>query len=418
MTSFAPFLTAALYIDGIWEAIATIRGNPLRASLAGLAMAAAVATTAVVQTGLDGLARSAREASARAFGSDSFVLARFAAGNLSRRELADKIARNPNITRSDVRFLDGVAGDRLLYAATAQRSGDVIAGGRKLENATINGTQAALFDIRDVGIERGRAITKGEDVSGAQVIVAGRAVVDALFPGVDPLGQSVRIAGRGFRIVGIQAQQGTAGGVSLDRYVWMPIAAYERAFGAAASLQVFAKAVDVARTQAAEDHARISMRARRHLRPGAAETFDIITPEASRSFVAAITQRLGAAGPPISLMALIAAIVVVTNTTLVSVTQRMREIGIRRAIGASRANVLVETLAESGVIALVGGAAGLAAAAGLLSLASAALGVTLTLEWPTTVGSLGAAGVSGVLAGWYPARRAAALDVINALRQE
>jgi putative ABC transport system permease protein len=410
--------TLSTYLDGVGEALATIRGNPLRASLAGLAMAAAVATTAVVQTGLDGLARSAREASARAFGSDSFVVARFASGNLSRRELADKTARNPNITRSDVRFLDGVAAGRVLYAATAQRSGDVIAGGRKFENATINGTQAPLFEIRDVGIERGRPITKDEDVSGAQVIVIGRAIADELFPGVDPLEQAVRIAGRGFRIIGIQAQQGTAGGVSLDRYVWMPIAAFERAFGASSSVQVFAKATDVARTQAAEDHARISMRARRHLAPGAADTFDIITPEASRSFVTAITERLGAAGPPISLMALIAAIVVVTNTTLVSVTQRTREIGIRRAIGASRSNVLVETLAESSIVALAGGAVGLLAAAGLLSLASGAVGVPLALAWPTMAGSLVAAGASGLLAGWYPARRAAALDVINALRQE
>src|SRR4051794_36146795 len=156
------FLTSAIYVEGLAEAIATIRGNPLRASLAGLAMAAAVAATAVVQTGLDGLARSARDASARAFGSDSFVLAKISSGNLSRRELADKIARNPNITRSDVRFLDGVAGDRLLYAATAQRPGDVSAGGRKFENGTINGTQASLFNIRDVGIERGRPITKDE----------------------------------------------------------------------------------------------------------------------------------------------------------------------------------------------------------------------------------------------------------------
>ena len=98
------FLTSAIYVEGLSEAIATIRGNPLRASLAGLAMAAAVATTAVVQTGLDGLARSARDASARAFGSDSFVVARFASGNLSRRELADKIARNPTITRATSAF--------------------------------------------------------------------------------------------------------------------------------------------------------------------------------------------------------------------------------------------------------------------------------------------------------------------------
>jgi putative ABC transport system permease protein len=412
------WLTSSVYVEGFAEALATIRGNPLRASLAGLAMAAAVATTAVVQTGLDGLARSAREASARAFGSDSFVLAKFAAGNLSRRELAEKIERNPNITRSDVRFLDSVAGDRVLYAATAQRPGDVIAGGRKFESATINGTQAALFNIRDVGIERGRPFTEEEEVTAAQVIVVGREVVDELFPSGDPLGQAVRIAGRGFRIIGIQAQQGTAGGTSLDRYVWMPIAAFERAFGPAASVQVFAKAIDLTQMQAGEDHARISMRARRHLSPGAADTFDLITPEASRSFVTAITERLGAAGPPISLMALIAAIVVVANTTLVSVTQRMREIGIRRAVGASRANVLIETLAESSVIALAGGALGLAAAAGMLSLAEGVLAVPLSLEWPTTLGSLAAAGLSGLVAGWYPARRAVALDVITALRHE
>ena len=118
-------------------------------------------------------------------------------------------------------------------------------------------------------------------------------------------------------------------------------------------------------------------------------------------------------------MALIAAIVVVTNTTLVSVTQRTREIGIRRAVGAARANVLVEVLAESSVVALVGGVAGLAIAAGVLSLASRALSMRSRARvdddgrQPRRGG-----GVSGVVAGWYPARRAAALDVITALRQE
>ncbi|HEU4787033.1 MAG TPA: ABC transporter permease [Gemmatimonadaceae bacterium] len=405
-------------LEGLSEGHATIAAHPLRASLAALAMAAAVMTTAVVQTGLDALARTARETSARAFGSDSFVLTRVASGNVSRRELALKLERNPNITRSDVRFVDSYAGDRLVYAAIAQRTADVSAAGRKFENALINGAQAALFDIRDVGIDRGRPFTKDDDARGAQVVVLGRAVVDTLFPVGDPLGQPVRIANRAFRIVGVLQQQGTSGGVSLDRYVWMPLTAYERAFGAPASLQVFARAVDVSRTTAAEDHATISMRARRHLQPGAADNFDIVTPEASRNFVSAITQRLGAAGPPISLMALLAAFVVVTNTTLVSVTPRTREIGIRRAIGAARVNVLVETMAESILITIAGVAVGLLAAVALLSFASWTSGVAVNLAWSTALMSLGEAVLAGLAAGWYPTRRAVRLEVINALRQE
>ncbi|MBM3778918.1 MAG: ABC transporter permease, partial [Acidimicrobiia bacterium] len=388
------------------------------ASLAALAMAAAVATSAAVQTGLDGLARSARDASARAFGSDAFVLTRVAAGTLSRRELRDRLVRNPNITRGDVRFLEGVADGRVQYAATAQRPADVSAGGRTFENAAINGTQAALFAIREVGLEQGRPFTEAEEQAAAQVIVAGRAIVDELFPAADPLGRQVRIAGRAFRIVGVQTRQGTTGGVTLDRYVWMPVAAFERAFGAAPSLQVFAAATGPSRTRAAEDRARISMRARRQLGPAADDTFDLITPEASRTFVDAITSQVGAAGPPIAFMALIAAIVVVANTTLVSVAQRTREIGIRRAVGAARVHVLAETLAESTVIALVGGVAGLAAAAAALSLAAAVVDIPLSLEWPTALGSLAAAAASGMVAGWYPARRAAGIEVMAALRQE
>lgn len=409
----------ALSLDGLAQALATIARNPLRSSLAALAVAAAVGTTAVVQTGLDGIARSARDASARAFGSDTFVLARIAGGSLNRRDLALKSQRNPNITRSDVRFLDQVSGGRARYAATAQKSANVSLAGRTFENATVNGTQATLSGIRDIEVEAGRFFTADEESRAAQVVVAGRAIVDLLLPGLDPIGRSVRIGGRGFTIVGVQTLQGTAGGVSLDRYIWMPITAFERAFGAAPTLQVFAKGpVGDANVVAAEDHAIVSMRARRHLQPGVENTFDLITPEASRNFVTALTERVGLAGPPISLMALIAAIVVVANTTLVSVTQRTREIGIRRAMGATRANVLVETLAESSVISLAGGLIGLAAGTALLAIASRASGLDLDLRWPTALGSLAAAAAAGAVAGWYPARRAASIDVVTALRAE
>lgn len=400
----------------IVEAASTIARNPLRSSLAALAVAAAVATTAVVQTGLDALARTARETSARAFGADTFVVARLASGNLSRRELADKLARNPNITRSDVRYIQNIADGRVTYAATAQKNADVVRGSRKFEQATMNGTQAALLGIRNIDIQSGRFISEQEDTSGAPVVILGQAIVDQLFPAGDPLGEQVRIAGRAFTVIGLQTRQGTAGGVSLDRYVWMPLRAFERAFGVTASLQVFAKAPTSAQSTAAEDHARVSMRARRHLGPGETDTFDIITPEASRSFVANITERIGAAAIPISIMALMAAIVVVTNTSLVSVTQRTHEIGIRRALGASREAVIGETLAESAMVGLLGGTAGLLAGAGVLALASRIGGLPLTISLPTAALSLTAAVLSGVLAGWYPARRAASIDVVDALR--
>jgi putative ABC transport system permease protein len=160
------------------------------------------------------------------------------------------------------------------------------------------------------------------------------------------------------------------------------------------------------------------MRARRHLAPGAVDTFDIITPEASRSFVTAITERVGAAAIPISIMALLAAVVVVTNTTLVSVTQRTHEIGIRRALGASRSAIITETLVESALVGLIGGTIGLLAGMTVLAIASRLTGTPLVLSAGTASVSLGAALFSGAAAGWYPARRAASIDVVAALRHE
>ncbi len=160
------------------------------------------------------------------------------------------------------------------------------------------------------------------------------------------------------------------------------------------------------------------MRARRQLRPGERDTFDILTPEAARSFVQRLSERIGAAAAPISIMALLAAIVVVTNTTLVSVTQRTREIGVRRALGAARSDIIIEVLAESSLIAIAGGAVGLAGAQALLALAAGPLDLDLPIRVSTMVWSLGAAAASGIVAGWYPARRAARIDPIVAIRQE
>ena len=412
-----------LLLQPIVQAWFSARSHPLRSLLGATAIAVAVATMAIVVTALDGVARYARSSAARAFGSDTFVLARVASpGRISRRELELKLERNPVVTDTDFRFLDRYAGQLVEYGAFVQRGGDVVAGGRKYENAAIVGGTAALATIRDLGIVEGRFFGRDEERQGAQVAVIGADIADALFPARDPIGRTVRVGGRGFRVIGVQARQGNLGGSSLDRNVWMPLGAFERAFGPAETLQILARPraadPDLRAMTAAEDRARVSMRARRQLGPGTDDNFDMLTPDAARSFVFRLSERIGLAAFPISTMALFAAVIVVTNTILVSVTERTREIGVRRALGARRRQILSEVLAESSLLALAGGAAGLAAVAVITRVATDAAGVELVLRASTMAWSLAAAASSGLVAGWYPARRATRIDVVTAIRTE
>lgn len=401
--------------QGVGAAVA----HRLRTTLGALAIAAAVATIVFVVAALDGVAGYARTTTARAFGAETFLIAQVASpGRVTRRELQAQLQRNPAIRRIDLQGLERLAGGLVEYAPNAQTTAEVSAAGRSFENGAVTGTTAALADLRDLAIARGRFFRPDEDLAGAQVVVLGADVVDALFPGADPLGSAVRIAGRRFEVIGLQDRLGNSGGASLDRYAWMPLRAYERAFGAPRSLQIFAKSTGPRPSVDGEDRARISLRARRGLRPGSPDNFDVLTPDAARSFVVNLSQRIGGAAGPISAMALCAAIVVVTNTMLVSVTTRTREIGVRRALGASRAQVMREVFAESLVVAVVGGVAGALAAAGLVSVLAANLAVPIAVRGSTIALGILASAASGILAGWYPARRATHLDVIAALRAE
>lgn len=416
-----PVRTLGAYGASLRQAVATLAGHPLRSSLGALAIAVAVATLTLVQTAVDGLGTYAMKSASRSFGSDTFVLAQIASpGRISRRELARKLERNPPIRRSDLRFLESQAGGRVLYAATAQQVGDVTAGGARFENASVNGTGSRLTAIRDLGIEQGRFFTLDEERRGAQVAVIGYDVAEALFPGRDPLGQTVRIGRRGFLVLGVQGKLGTSSGVSLDRYVWMPLIAWERVFGAAGTLQVSARppedAVGGAAFDLSQDRARATLRALRLLAPGEEDNFDVLTPEAARSFVMGLVGRIGSVAPLLSAMALLAAVIVVTNTTLVSVAQRTFDIGVRRAVGATRAQIVREVLFESALVSLIGGLLGILAVDLLARALSGPLDLDLTVRLRTVLVAVVASAASGLLAGWYPARRAARVNVIAALR--
>ncbi len=401
------------------QAFAVVSEYRLRSSLGALAMAAAVTALAGISTGLEVLEKFAAQATARSIGSDVFQVARVGQrGRLGRRELARKQERNVAISRADARFLDAYAGDLVTYAPSAQRIVDVTSVEGKIESVPVTGTTAAITRIQDMALAQGRFFSDDESLRGESVAVIGDEVSRSCFPSGRALGGSIRIAGRAFKVVGIQEAMGQLGGQSQDRYIWVPLGGFERAFGPASSLQMFAKSRVEGETVHAEDRARASLRAKRSLYPGQEDNFDVVTPDAARNFVAALSSSLGAASMPIALASLLAAFVVVTNTTLVSVAQRTREIGIRRAIGAKRANISAEVLCESLIVSVVGAVGGLAFVAALAAVASAILGLPLSLAPATLARSLFMAAIAGLLSGALPAVRAARADVLHALRAD
>jgi putative ABC transport system permease protein len=415
MNAFYNVSTAA------WLALDSIRAHKLRSFLTLLGIIIGVASVILVGAAIDGLGAYTEGITAKAFGTESYLVAQIAAvGRLTRKQLVEKQKRNKRIRSEDVAYLRSVTGDDVIYSPYQQRAEDVKADNQTYEGANILGCSYTLPDIRDVPVEDGRFFTETEERVRQPVAVIGQDIRDALFPGVACLGRKIRVSGVDFTVVGLLERQGSSFGNSMDNPVYIPITVYEQLFGGRAGSAVFGKARPGTNLKMddALDLTRVALRSHFHARPGQEDNFDTLTPDSVRSFVDSVLGFIAAIVVPVTGISLVVGGIVIMNIMLVSVTERTREIGIRKSLGARQSDIMLQFLTESILLSIAGGIMGLLLGAVVAGGLSLLFGLTLRITLPYVFLSIFVSTAVGVLSGWYPARRAARMDPVVALRAE
>jgi putative ABC transport system permease protein len=293
-------------------------------------------------------------------------------------------------------------------------------GSRQAKDIDLIGTEESYFRIKGYNMSRGRTFTPQEVRAAQPVIVLGFLVADRLFEGNDPVGKSVRIAGLPYRVIGVVESQGTLFGLSMDKFAVMPYTAPARRHICPINIldEVIYKAGNTTDLQIGMGQAEAAMRARRGLKPGQENNFTIETSEAILDFWGRISKILLVALPLLVGISLVVGGIVIMNIMLMSVTERTREIGIRKALGARRGDIMAQFVVEAATLSTLGAAIGIAAGLGLAFVVKSVTPLPAAVATWSLFAAVSLGMVVGVAAGSYPAYRASKLDPIAALRAE
>ena len=406
------------FLESAKIALGAIWGAKLRSLMTVLGNIVAVTSIIAVVSLIQGLNASVKQQILDVAGADSFSIQRFPITRSD--EDFDRIRYNPNITLQDLRAIQRYGGGQIAsIMAGIEGRGRLTYRDKSIDNTTVRGVSSGYVNFSGYNAERGRLISPTEVESSRPVVLLGWQAADRLFgSNVDPLDKTVQISGVHFRVVGVSEKKGTVLGQSQDQFAIIPLGQFAMMFGSRRSLELTIKPRDVAEMVSAQDEATVALRGARRLRPKQPDNFGMFTSDTILGIYRSATNGIFAVLVGVVGLSLVVGGIVIMNIMLMVVTERTREIGLRKALGARRSDIMSQMLTESVVLSVFGGVVGTMLGAAIALAIASFTPIPAAIElWSIALG-IGITALVGMFFGLYPAMRAARLDPIEALRKE
>ncbi|HSP90671.1 MAG TPA: ABC transporter permease [Vicinamibacterales bacterium] len=403
-------------LEGILIALRAIWSSKLRSFMSVLGNIVAVTSIITVVSLIQGLNATVTDAIVSEVGADTFVVDRY--GVTRSEEDFDKVRSNPQITLRDASAIKKYSPLVQSVMAESSRAGQVAFRDDLLESVSVRGVSAEYVNFSSYEAERGRLLSPSEVERNRNVVLLGWGTADRLFGQGDPLDKIIKIEGVHFRVIGVNEKKGSIFGQSQDEFAVIPLGTFQKLFGARASLQLNVRPVHPDLVEEAMQDATVALRIERRLKPKQKDNFGMLTSDSLLAIYHQATNGIFAVLVGVVALSLLVGGIVIMNIMLMVVTERTFEIGLRKALGAKRRDIMLQVLAESVTLSVAGGIVGTSLGFLLAWVISSLSPLPASVQpWSVALG-IGITAVVGVVFGVYPAMRAARLDPIEALRRD